>query len=83
MFSRSFVHRNVHGCSSVHLSVVFTRSFVHVCTNGQKSFNEMKFRICLTLYKECGIKQMFETKLETCSTRVLTVSVRESVPTCT
>lgn len=45
---------------------MFTRSFVHVCTNGQKSFNEMKFRICLILYKECGMKPRFEAVFEAC-----------------
>lgn len=31
----------------------------------QKSFNELKFWICLAQYKKCGIKWIFETEFKT------------------
>lgn len=39
------------------------------CYSGRhKSFNELKLRVCLTLYEKCVNKRVIETEFEACST---------------
>lgn len=47
-------------------------------SGGQKSCNELKLRICLTLYKKCDIKRMFETEFEIYPTHFLTKTIRQN-----
>lgn len=44
-------------------------------SDGERSCHEFQPRICLRLFKKCGIKRMVETEFEICPTRVLTVTV--------